>query len=260
VDVAAGLPVTDAIENARKLCEKLNIPLVIEKPDKTKTDALFRIGFGINKNDDPTIVKSAMTYGSACWPCFSIIAAKASLFCSQHKIPFCFIGTQEGQNRLDLNGKPVMEGKGLPNSQFLVDKFMNSFSDFAKTKNPEAATLLDRPGRTETAIIPFYEFLKKPPVEQQVKFLESFGWSMPKNTGACSSNCMINELGRKVMRKRFGFDLYQVIEAHERRIGNDNHQPAPNELQPELDLSSVQRAAKMIRLSEDEKKEFDVNF
>jgi hypothetical protein len=100
----------EAIKNASKLCEKLNIPLVIEKPDKVKTDGLFRVGFGIKKTDDPHIVKSAMTYGSACWPCFSIIAAKASTFCYDNKIPFCFIGTQEGQNRLDLHGQPVLQG------------------------------------------------------------------------------------------------------------------------------------------------------
>lgn len=249
----------DAIKNAAQLCEKLDIPLVIEKPEKKKADALFRIGFGINEKDDPHIVKSAMTYGSACWPCFSIIAAKASSFCSANNIPFCFIGTQEGQNRLDLNGKPVLQGRGLPNLQFLVDKFMNDFSDYARHRDPEAADLLKRPQAMNTVIIPFYEFVKRPPVADQVKFLQRLGWEMPKNTGACSSNCMINELGRKVMRKRFGFDLYQVIDAHERRIGNDTVRPGKEKFQPEIDETSVNIAAKMIKLNAEERNEFGID-
>ncbi len=208
--------------------------------------------------DNATLVRTVMTYGSACWPCFATIAATSTVFCHKNKIPFCFIGTQEGQNRMDLNGGAALAGRGLPRMDNLVKNFMNPFRNYAKAKQPEAARILTTEP-CNTLLIPFYEFIKKPSTEEQLKVLENVGWKMPKNTGFCSTNCMINELGRKVMHTRFGFDLYQIIDAHERRLGNEIRQSHLENQRPELDHAAVLRGAKMIGLTEEETREYKID-
>jgi len=69
---------------------------------------------------------------------------------------------------------------------------------------------------------------------------------------------MMNELGRQVMRQRFGFDLYQVMDAHERRLGNKGDHSPEIMTQPPLDQKSVQRAARMIKLTPVERKAYNL--
>ncbi|WP_239333381.1 hypothetical protein [Frankia sp. CiP3] len=242
-----------AIKNAQKLCERLGIELIIAEPERRPMDSLFRLGFMVNEDGDRDLVRSAMTYGSACWPCFATIAAHATVFCYDNDIPFCFIGTQKGQNRLDLNGSPVLSGGGLPAVDTLVEKFVSRLRSYALKKDAEAARLLDsQPCRT--ALVPFYEIVAKPSVDEQIADLEKIGWSKPKNTGTCSTNCMINELGRKIMRNQYGFDLYQVIDANERRLATD---PRPEPIAA-LDEDAVRRGAKLIELTPVESMKFGV--
>lgn len=65
---------------------------------------------------------------------------------------------------------------------------------------------------------------------------------------------MINELGRAVMRSRFGFDLYQVIDANERRLGYAPDQAAAGSPDPAI----VRLGATMLGLSEQEAAELGV--
>jgi hypothetical protein len=242
-----------AIENARRLCDSVGVPLVVDRPEKTDMDSLFRAGFAIQPHDEPEIVKAAMTYGSACWPCFATIAARASVFCQEHRIPFCFIGTQAGQNRLDLHGEAVLAGRGLPSMSELVERFMAPFRARAESMGLAASRVLASRA-TDTVVVPFFEFVPKPAIADQLEVLRAAGWKQPNNTGACSTNCMVNELGRHVMRRRFGFDLYQVIDAHEQRLTGDGAaRPVPD-----VALRSVVRAAKMMKLSRQERAEFGI--
>jgi len=237
-----------AIRNAQTITEALGVLLFIDKPDKAFSDALFRAGFAIDAQADPELQRGAMTYGSACWPCFSVIAVKAAHFANTHRIPLCFIGTQRGQNRLDLQGEGVLSRRELPRVNDLVDKFVTPF----RQAIPQYAEMLqaDPDGiGFETALVPFYELIAKPEKEEQIRAITAHGWSMPANTGACSSNCMINELGRAVMRERFGFDLYQIIDANERRLG---HAPDAAAAQPP-DARMVALGARMLGLSPTEK-------
>jgi len=240
-----------AIGNAERLCASLGVPLVIEAPPKREMDQLFRVGFGIGVKSDPHLLRAVMTYGSACWPCFATIAARATTFCAEHEVPFCFIGTQPGQNRLDVGGRPGLDGIE-PRTEQLFDKFVGPITERAAQSSPAAARLLER-RPCATLLLPFYEFVRKPPVAEQIAQLTASGWQMPHNTGACSTNCMMNELGRHVMRERFGFDLYQVINAHERRLGNNS--PEHRDVAaPPLDHGAVLVGARMINLSAEERK------
>jgi hypothetical protein len=240
-----------AIRNAEKLCDKLGVELVIARPARDPMDTLFRLGFTVDETGDPQLIRSAMTYGSACWPCFATIAAQATLYCHENDAAFCFIGTQKGQNRMDLDGSPALSGGGLPPVGSLLEKFVTPLKEHAEKNAPDSARLLETAG-CRAVLIPFYEFVAKPVFQQQIADLEQVGWNMPKNTGACSTNCMMNELGRKIMRNQYGFDLYQIIDANERRLSDD---PAPAPIAA-LDEDAVRRGAKLIGLTPVETRRF----
>jgi hypothetical protein len=243
-----------AIANAETLCRKLNVPLVIDAPGKSEMDELFRIGFGIDRSKSLDLVRAVSAYGSACWPCFSTIAARATAFCAAHEIPFCFVGTQPGQNRLNIGGRPGLAGV-VPRTENLVRVFVEPLRLYVEQLGSSAAALLKLQS-CNTLLLPYYEFAKPPSREAQLAKLQALGWSMPKNTGACSSNCMINELGRHVMRKRFGFDMYEIIEANERRLDRPTRRtaasPGPS---PPLDMAVVHAGANMLGLGPEEKQQ-----
>ncbi len=243
-----------AIRNAQKLCDSLGVELVIAKPPRDPMDTLFRLGFTVNETGDPELMRSAMTYGSACWPCFATIAAQATLYCHENDVAFCFIGTQKGQNRMDLAGSPALSGGALPPVMSMLDKFVAPMRQHAESNAPESAELL-KTAECRSVLIPFYEFVEKPPFKEQIADLERAGWHMPKNTGACSTNCMMNELGRKVMRNQYGFDLYQIIDAHERRLSDE---PTPADVAV-LDEDAVRMGAKLIELTPVERLKFGVD-
>ncbi|WP_371591202.1 hypothetical protein [Streptomyces sp. NBC_00470] len=242
-----------AIRNAERLCDSLGVELVISKPPRDPMDTLFRLGFTADETGDPELIRSAMTYGSACWPCFATIAAQATLYCRESEAAFCFIGTQKGQNRMDLAGSPALSGGKLPPVATLLDRFVTPLKRHAEQQAPESAALLETVD-CRSVLIPFYEFVEKPPFAEQIADLERAGWNMPKNTGACSTNCMMNELGRKIMRNQYGFDLYQIIDANERRLSPD---PSPAPI-ADLDEEAVRRGAKMIKLTPAETSRFGV--
>jgi hypothetical protein len=92
----------------------------------------------------------------------------------------------------------------------------------------------------------------KPPLATLISELEEIGWRVPRNTGSCSTNCMINELGCKIMRHQYGFDIYQIFDATERQLDPN---PTPAAVTP-LDEEAVQRGARLIGLTPVERKRF----
>ncbi|MBB4966587.1 hypothetical protein [Saccharothrix violaceirubra] len=238
-----------AIDNARFLCDRLGVDLVIAKPEREPMDNLFRIGFGIPDQGDPELVRSAMTFGSACWPCFATISARATVFCRENDVPFCFVGTHKGQNR--VGDETAMAQTFLPPLSAAADGFVAPLRDHARTRAPESADLLDT-APSRTILVPFYEFVPRPAREDLIADLEAMGWRVPRNTGSCSTNCMINELGCQVMRHQYGFDVYQVFEAHERRLDPEAGPVRPGP----LDEAAVRRGARLIGLTPEEERAF----
>ncbi len=243
-----------AIRNAESLCSKLGVDLVIARPDKNPMDTLFRLGFSVHDEEDPQLLRAVMSYGPACWPCFSTIVAQSSVFCHENDVPLCFIGTQKGQNRTNMRGKPYVPGGALPPLDAAVEDMVSMLRDHAQAKAPEAAGLL-RTFRTRTVLVPFYEFVPKPTLERKLADLAALGWTVPRNTGSCSTNCMMNELGYRIMRNQYGFDIYQIAEAHERRL---MPVPSPAEIAV-LDEDAIQRGAKLIELTPVERLKWDVD-
>ena len=248
-----------AVSNARRLCDKIGVPLHIETPGKELMDRVFRTGFDVDKHEqDGDVLKAAMTYGSACGACFTTISSYAAKFCIENDPAFCFIGTQEGQNRMDLSGKPILATESLPTVDIMLNRAFFALRKRIDEKVPNALPDI-KPGACRTVLVPFYEFVRKPPLNEQIAALTKAGWEMPNNTGTCSTNCMVNELGRKVMRNRFGFDLYQIMDANEKRLKicrgegvaeahDDDH----------IDSEQVLRAAKIMGLSDEERARYGV--
>lgn len=251
-----GYQAPGAIANARRLCERIGVPLHIEAPGKSVMDRVFRVGFDVDGSADVDLLRSVMTYGSACGPCFTAIASFALDFCRRNGPAFCFIGTQEGQNRMDLSGKPVLSTDALPRMDYMVTHAFAALRRHVDEALPDALPAL-KTGACPTALVPFYEFVRKPPLDEQLAVLTEAGWEMPHNTGACSTNCMVNELGRQVMRARFGFDLYQIMAANERRLQNARSKASvsPPSEDP-VDLAQAARAAKMMGLSAAERQRY----
>lgn len=243
-----------AVRNAESLCDKLGVELVIARPEQDPMNTLFRLGFAVNEEQDPKLLRAVMSYGPACWPCFSTIVAQSSVFCHENDVPLCFIGTQKGQNRTNMRGKPYVPGGALPPLDAAVEDMVSMLRAHARAKAPEAAELL-RTFDTRTVMVPFYEFVPKPPLERKIADLEALGWVVPRNTGSCSTNCMMNELGYRIMRNQYGFDIYQIADAHERRLMPS---PTPADVAV-LDEDAIQRGARLIELTPVERLKWGVD-
>lgn len=157
-----------AIANARRLCDKIGVPLHIETPGKHLMDQVFRAGLDVDSRESESdVLRAAMTYGSACGACFTSIASYAAKFCIENDPAFCFIGTQEGQNRMDLSGKPVLATESLPTVDIMLSRAFFALRRRIEEQVPGALPDI-KPGACRTVLVPFYEFVRKPPLPEQI--------------------------------------------------------------------------------------------
>ncbi|UCH92360.1 MAG: amino acid adenylation domain-containing protein [Candidatus Aminicenantes bacterium] len=86
------------------------------------------------------------------------------------------------------------------------------------------------------------------PVHEIKEYLKSkdIRWNQPGDTGFCSTNCIINDVGIYVHLRNKGYHNYSAPLSWDCRLGQGTRQEALKEIEFEADLSKVQRILKEI--------------
>ena len=190
-----------ALDNIRKVSEKLEVDSIIYKP---RFDLLKKIFVKATKS--PMYSKKTLERASTiCTSCIGIIKYLVLRKAIESDIPFITFGWSPGQAPIEASilknnpamirmmqkalYKPMLEAAGPEiDNYFLTEKHFSMKERFPYNISPLA----------------FLEYDETKMMER----ISELGWEKPEDTDPNSTNCLLNALGNKVHLEKFNFHPY----------------------------------------------------
>lgn len=231
-----------AIENIHSVVDELNIECVIQTQDNM--NQVFREG-----------LKEEC---SVCLGCFKVLNVLSTLYAYEHGIPYIINGLSRGQI-FDVRLYDIFQqGKQL-DVKAIEEKIWEQRCLYHAKKDYVTSILgekmlLGKEILEKTEVIDFYRYtdVKKAEIMEFLK-QKSALWSIPKDTGSCSSNCKVNDVGIYVQRKRKEYDNYTFPNSWEVRLGHITLEQSKHELEIDVDEEKVQTLLNEIGYEAEEK-------
>lgn len=187
------------------------------------------------------IFKESLTkHSNVCQGCFKTIYTLALETARNEGIPAIVTGLSRGQF-FETRLTPELFENRAPSAEE-IDSFVKDARlayhgiDDAVSRNLNIN--VDAETLNEIEIIDVYRYLDVP-VSEIYTYLHARGaWSRPDDTGR-STNCLINDVGIYVHKKREGFHNYALPYSWDVRMGHKTRAEAVDELDDEIDTSRV---------------------
>ncbi len=227
-----------ALENTQKIVKELGVDHIVDRYQHM--NRIFTEGL---KDES-----------SVCNGCFKVLRARSTKMAYEKGIPLIVTGFSRGQiyelrlselfkhNIFDLND---VEHKIFEQRMMYFSK-KDYVSDVMGSE-----IIIDRGMLKKVELIDFYRYsdITK---EEILQFLKnkSTHWHNPLDTGYCSSNCRINDVGIYIQRKERGFDNYTYPTSWEVRTGHIPLEQANKELKGEVDTVKVKDILKELGYDE----------
>lgn len=218
-----------AIENIKNIVKELNVDHVFDSYNKMNEIFLN----GLHEEC------------SVCNGCFKVLRIKSTKFAYEKGIKNIVTGFSRGQI-FDLRLSDILK-QGIFNvdeiekkifEQRLLYHIKNDYVTSFMSKD----MLIDENMLKEIRLIDFYRYTNASKREI-FDFLKSTSeyWNNPADTGVCSSNCKINDVGVFVQRKERGYDNYTYPNSWEVRTEHISLEDADNEYDAYIDTLKVER-------------------
>ncbi|NIM19930.1 MAG: hypothetical protein GTO51_06750 [Candidatus Latescibacteria bacterium] len=228
-----------ALENSRKVVEGLGVDYVLYKP---RLDVLSKL-FLYTAEKNIYSKKGLERASSICTTCMGIVKFVALRMAIESGIPFITYGWSPGQAPIEssiFRNNPEMIKKMQdayiqPMKQVVGDEIYNYFlteehfgmaDQFPYNVNPLA----------------FLEYDEHSVMQQ----ISAMGWEKPDDTDPNSTNCLLNALGIKVHKEKFGFHPYVHELANLVRKGYMDRAEALARLEEETDPKIVDMVQKRL--------------
>lgn len=188
-------------------------------------------------------VDSLKNDSTVCPGCFRGLTARGSELAIAEQIPVVMTGLSRGQILQTKLAPLVSRSVTDPDT---MDRYLAGYRRLYHGANDRISTLIDdramqRPELFEK--LSFIDYFRYSDVTRKeiVAYLEHNVpfWKKPENVGACSSNCMINDVGTFVHLRDKGYHNYEVPTAWEVRTGHLSRDAAFEEIGSEIDEARV---------------------
>jgi hypothetical protein len=205
-----------ALINVRSITEELGVRSVIASHNEMK--AVFK--------------ESLSRYSTVCKGCFKGLLDLSLAFADENNMNMIVTGLSRGQivqERLkffydrgtfnpDVIEKKLQEGRQIYHA---VERF----------RGLDGRKFLENGSIDRVAMVDYFRYdgVTKAEIYETLKS-RSHRWTQPGDTGFCSSNCMINDVGISVHQKEKGFSNYEIPTAWEVRLGHQQRAEALREL------------------------------
>jgi|GEM_PF-1863483 len=201
---------------------------------------------------------------SVCKGCFRVLNILSERYAYENKIPYIINGLSRGQifdvRLYDIfeQGKQIEDVEEIENKIFEQRCLYHAKKDYV-TKSLGEEMIIDREILEKTEVIDFYRYtdVTKKEILDLLKS-KSHHWSQPQDTGSCSSNCRVNDVGIYVQRKRKEYDNYTFPNSWEVRLGHITLEQSLEELAEEVDKTKIVEIMKEIgyedRLEKEDRK------
>ncbi len=191
-------------------------------------------------------IESLNVNSNVCHGCWNALNTMGAKIAHQHGTNLVISGLSRGQIfEMRLHG---LFQRGI----FDHDKIEENLLLFRKafhSKNNMFSRLLDLELPEEVVEhIQFVDFFRyeDTPVPQIRQYLKEKGWIQPSDTGFCSSNCIINDVGIYVHLKEEGYHFYTAPLSWDVRLGIISREQGLKEIGFEGDVNQVDQILKEI--------------
>ncbi len=191
----------EAVENMRKVVEKLNIDMITYKPRFEVLRKVFIAG-----SKDAFFSKKTLDRASTiCTSCIGFVKTIVLKTALDNRIPFIAFGWSPGQapvNSSIFKNNPRM----IRMMQDAIRKPLEAAAEedisqyFLEERHYELADYFP----TNISPLAFLEYSE----EKMEEKIQELGWSRPKDTDSNSSNCLLNSLGIRVHKEKYQFHPY----------------------------------------------------
>ncbi len=221
-----------AFENIKRQTSKLGVDCVIEK-----TDGM-----------DEIFVESLNTDKTVCSGCFKSLTAISTKLAQEKGINVVITGLSRGQifdtKLAGLFEEKVYETDQIEEKLLLFRKMFHAADD--RTNQILDIDLSD----VEFEQIHFLDFFRydNTPIAEIKEYLEKHDtyWQKPEDTGFCSSNCLMNDIGICVHSSEAGFHNYEAPLSWDVRLGISSREEVLPEVESKPDEKRVNRVLEKI--------------
>ena len=200
--------------------------------------------FGSTPAMNEIFVDSLKRHSNVCQGCFKTIYTLAMNLAKEKSIPFIITGLSRGQffeTRLteDLFKEPCSDLVQIDQTVLDARRAYHQVDD-AVYRNLDVADLQGEQIFDEVRILDFYRFCDVN-LDEMYEYLDRrLPWVRPSDTGR-STNCLINDVGIYVHKRREGFHNYALPYAWDVRMGHKQREAALEELDDDIDVENVHR-------------------
>lgn len=160
-----------------------------------------------SENMNRVFAESLRESNSSCHGCWHAINTFGIQLANKYNIDYIVSGLSRGQI-YDMRLEGIYEAKIFEQDD--VEKQLAVFRNQFHSKDNKYSRLLKVSVDDKIGGIQFIDFFRffNTPVKEIKSYLLSKGWIQPKDTGFCSSNCLINDIGIYTHIKEKGFNFY----------------------------------------------------
>lgn len=219
-----------AFKNIERITKNLNVHSVIHS----------------HKKMNEIFVESLKQDSTVCSGCFKALTAISTKIAFDNNIKVIVTGLSRGQI-MDTKLQDVMKAN-LYNKDD-IDKKLLEFRKMYHALNDRTNELLDikldGTNFENTYFVDFFRYANSSS-DMIYKYLleRDKEWSTPEDTGFCSSNCLVNDVGIYVHLKNRGYHNYMIPLSWDCRLGLASKESASKELDDNLNMESINRMIK----------------
>ncbi|MGB7605590.1 MAG: amino acid adenylation domain-containing protein, partial [Lutisporaceae bacterium] len=227
-----------ALENIDNIIKELKIDNVIIRPENMKE----------------IFCESLMAESNVCNGCFKTLLALSTKMAYEKGIKYVVTGLSRGQiyemRLTSLFISKVFDPQEVDKAVLEARKVYHGMDDYI-SRLLDVELLKDETVFDEVEFIDFYRYsdAKKTEIFDFLKSRSSI-WSRPSDTGFCSSNCRINDVGIYVHCKEQGYHNYALPTCWEVRTNHLTLEAGKEELSGDVNIEQVKTILNEIGYSE----------
>jgi amino acid adenylation domain-containing protein len=223
-----------AFDNIKRTTSKLGVDSIICKTE----------------NMNQIFVESLLTDSTVCKGCFKALTTISTKIACEKNINIVFTGLSRGQifdtKLQELFRKEIFDIDEIEEKLLLFRKMYHSVND--KTTEYLGIRFEDDSIFDQINFVDYYRYddVTSDGINKYLKNKDEF-WSLPNDTGFCSTNCLINDVGIYMHLRNKGYHNYASPLSWDCRLGHADREKKLKELETKFDMNKVNSILNKIR-------------
>jgi amino acid adenylation domain-containing protein len=213
-----------AFENMKRITSLLKVELVVSRAEHM----------------NQVFVESLKSNRNVCHGCWHALNTTAIKLAHDRGINMIISGLSRGQI-YDMRLEGLFRA-GIFNEKEIEEKLLSFRKSFHSKDNKFFRLLhldLEEEAVENLQFVDFYRYFHTP-VNEIMDYLTGKGWVQPRDTGFCSSNCKINDVGIYMFLKEEGYHFYAAPLSWDIRLGQVSREAALAEMAFPRDRENVE--------------------